>query len=159
MDDRRVIAATQELLRHFQEPDRLQNLAQSLATVAGLLQRQAELGEQIVRLKDETTRAEAESASRLKECQQQEDAAQRRKTEAEIAGHRDLATLEDTRDQLKAEIAALYKERRDVQDVIQHVRDEHAQSLAVFARERAEATRALEAVRSALARVRETIPT
>ena len=158
MDDRRVIAAAQELLRQLQEPDRLQNIARALGQVADLLNRRVELTDGLVRLEDETRRAKAESTSRVQECQQQEDAAQRRKTDAEMVGQRELATLGQTRTQLKEEITALYDERRSVSAAIQQARDEQAAVLADIARERTIATAALEAVRASLAKLREAIP-
>ena len=158
MDHQRLLAVAQELLRQFQMPGQLQEWQQALTSLAELLQRRAELTEQLRRIEDDTRRAQAESASRLTECREQEVAATRRTVEAVAAGEREIATLAATREQLKGEVTGLYQERQAARDALQGVRDEHALTLTALARERGEATRALETARAALTKLRETLP-
>lgn len=159
MKELALIAKAQELVRLLEDPERLQSLGQSFATVAGLLERQTELAAELVRLEDQTRRHEAESASRVLKCNQHEAAAQQRFTEAEEARHRELITLDQARTAIKTELAALYEERGRVRQEVQQARDEQADVLRGLAREQAAAAQALEASRAALTRLREAIPT
>lgn len=153
-----LIAKAQEFLRLLKEPERLQALEQSLEAVAGLLAGQVELAKKLVRLERDVQRAGAESASRQKEFQEQERQAEQRQAEATAARQRELATLDQTRDQLKTEVAAIYEERRVAREAIQQAKDEQAQVIAALKRERTEATAALAAARGQLAQFKATIP-
>lgn len=160
MDQRRELVATaRTLLGHFHEPIRLvAALDESLAAVAGVLQQQAELAEELVRLENEIRRHEAQSASRVKECQQREDLAEQRHADAEAARQRDRTTLEHTIETIKVELLALKTERQGLREALRQAHDEHAKALAVLAREKMAAEQATVHAREQLAKIREGIP-
>lgn len=161
MDERArdVVAAARTLLGHLREPIRLLTaLDESLAAVAGVLQQQAALTEELGRLETAIRRHEAESASRVKECQQREDLAEHRHADAEAARQRDRATLEQTIETIKAELSALKTERQGLREALRQARDEHAAALALLAREKTAAEQAVATAREQLAKIREGIP-
>lgn len=158
MDQMAVIAKAQELVRLLEEPERLGGLAQSLATVAGLLRDHAGLIERLAGLKTDVQRAEAESASRLEKCRQRETIAARQQEEATGGRQRALATLDQRRDEITAEIATLTAERQVMRNAIERARAEQTDVLAGLALEHRAALQALEGARAALSTLRAAIP-
>ena len=152
-----ALAQLQRQLKAHAVP--LIELEQSLLATSAVVKRHDELTAELAVIADAIRRAEAESASRVNKCAQREAAAQQRYDDAEAGRHRDLATLESQITALKAEITTLTAERQRVREELQLARHDQADALVGLKSERDAAVKARDAVREALGKIKETIPT